>query len=364
MIVVGLMVLAMGLLAWVVPAPARERAVPLAVREERPARAGTLDLARLVERLATVLATGASLRGAWAAVARSLPPGDLAEIARTGAAGADPRRASPASLPGGEAVAAVGTALAVCERTGAPTSAVLHSLAAALRDLEAAAAARRTAFAGPRSTARILLVLPLAGLGLGMLLGGDPLQLLASSAFGHVLLVLGVLLTVAGWWWMRRMLRRADPAPGSGVDPSVLLELVAGALGAGLPLAQSCAAVAEALAEGAEQQALARMAAALRAGVPVALASRALPPPLRPLGESAALAETSGADLVPVLRSAARDARRGRAREAEERAARLAVGLVVPTGLTLLPAFVVLGIVPTVVSLLGGTVGLGGGSVL
>ena len=40
------------------------------------------------------------------------------------------------------------------------------------------------------------------------------------------------------------------------------------------------------------------------------------------------------------------------------------MGLVVPTGLTLLPAFVVLGIVPTVVSLLGGTVGLGGGSVL
>lgn len=360
MIVVGLMIAAMGLLAWLLPAPspvAREVAAPSA---PRPARAGTLDLARLVERLATVLATGASLRGAWAAVARSLPPGDLADLARAAAAGADPRRSAPGALRGSAPVASLGAALTVCERTGAPTAAVLRSLAEALRDLHDAASSRRTAFAGPRSTARILLVLPLAGLGLGMLLGGDPLRLLATTAAGRVLLVLGVLLTAAGWWWMRRLLQRADPARSTGVDPSVLLELVAGALGAGLPLAQSCAAVAEALTESPERQALSRLATALRAGIPVDLAARALPPALAPLGESAALAEASGADLAPVLRSAARDARRGQARAAQERAARLGVTLVVPTGVTLLPAFVVLGIVPTVMSLLGGTVGLSG----
>jgi tight adherence protein B len=59
-----------------------------------------------------------------------------------------------------------------------------------------------------------------------------------------------------------------------------------------------------------------------------------------------------------VLRSAARDARRGRARDAEVRAAELAVRLVLPTGVALLPAFVALGIVPTVISLLGGTLAL------
>ena len=70
------------------------------------------------------------------------------------------------------------------------------------------------------------------------------------------------------------------------------------------------------------------------------------------------LAESSGADLAQVLRSAARDTRRSRARQAEERAAHLGVRLVLPTGVALLPAFVVLGIVPTVMSLLGGTLTL------
>src|SRR5690625_701142 len=75
-------------------------------------------------------------------------------------------------------------------------------------------------------------------------------------------------------------------------------------------------------------------------------------------GEGEGAAESSGADLAQVLRSAARDTRRSRARQAEERAAHLGVRLVLPTGVALLPAFVVLGIVPTVMSLLGGTLTL------
>ena len=46
---------------------------------------------------------------------------------------------------------------------------------------------------------------------------------------------------------------------------------------------------------------------------------------------------------------------------AEVRAAELAVRLVLPTGAALLPAFVALGIVPTVISLLGGTLSLTSG---
>ena len=74
------------------------------------------------------------------------------------------------------------------------------------------------------------------------------------------------------------------------------------------------------------------------------------------------LAEGTGADLARVLRSAARDLRRGRARDVEVLAAQLAVRLVLPTGLALLPAFVALGIIPTVMSLLGGTVTFSPGS--
>src|SRR5699024_6908622 len=69
---------------------------------------------------------------------------------------------------------------------------------------------------------------------------------------------------------------------------------------------------------------------ALEAGIPAALASSDLPPPLAALGESAVLAESSGADLAQVLRSAARDTRRSRARQAEERAAHLGCGWCCP----------------------------------
>lgn len=353
-----LLALAVLALAWVLtPPPAAFAGSPLAARARR-VRAGTLDIARMIERLATVISTGSTQRSAWNAVARSLPDGDLAELARAVAAGADPRRAGPPRLADSEVIRSLGAALTVCERTGAPTAGVLQNLAEALRDLHDASLARRTAFAGPRSTAKILLVLPLAGLGLGMLLGGDPLRLLLSSGFGNLLAAAGAVLTVIGWWWMHRLIRQADPPDALQVDPSVLLELIAGALESGLPLSRSVAAVADALDPGPDTSALSRLGSALEAGIPASVATHDLPNGLAPLGESAVLAEGSGADLARVLRAAARDTRRGRARQAEERAAHLAVRLVLPTGVALLPAFVLLGIVPTVMSLLGGTVTL------
>lgn len=345
-------------LLWVVVPPRVGAAASAPAPRRRRGRAGPLETAHMVEQLATVIGAGAGLRQAWAALARALPEGELQEMARGAAAGADPRRAAPERLRGGELVASLGTALAVCERTGAPTAGMLQQLAEALRALHDAAQARRSAFAGPRSTARILLALPVAGLGLGIVLGGDPLRLLLTSPAGNLLAAAGFALTALGWSWMRRLLLRADPPRRHRVDPSVQLELIAGALESGLPLPRAVAAVAEALPPGQEAAALQRVAAALGAGVPAALAGAALPEELSALARSAVLAEGTGADLAGVLRAAARDARRGRARDAEVLAAQLAVRLVLPTGLALLPAFVALGIVPTVMSLLGGTVGL------
>src|SRR5699024_3411115 len=237
----------------------------------------------------------------------------------------DLRRTASARLQRTDMVASLSTALAVCERTGAPTTVMLEHLAEALRDLHDAEQARRSAFAGPRSTARILLVLPLAGLGLGVLLG------------------------------------RAPPR-AHGVGRWARLALSAGALDSGLPLAGGVAAVREAVPAGEEATALQQLATALGAGVPASLAGRTLPAELAVLARSAALAEGTGADLSRVLRSAARDARRGRARDAEVLAAQLAVRLVLPTGIALLPAFVALGIIPTVISLLGGTMTLAPGT--
>lgn len=349
-------------LLWVLAPPPARSPIPAPPRRARRDSSGPLEMAHLVEQLATVISSGAGVRQAWAALGRSLPEGELRDLARAAASGADPRRAAGERLRRTEMVASLGSALAVCERTGAPTAGMLQQLAGALRALHDAAQARRSAFAGPRSTARILLALPLAGLGLGMLLGGDPLRLLLTSGAGRLLGGVGLALTVLGWWWMRRLVRKADPPRHHHVDPSVQLELIAGALESGLPLSRAVAAVGDALPAGAEATSLLKVAAALEAGVPAALAGRALPAELSPLARSATLAEGTGADLSRVLRSAARDARHGRARDAEVLAAQLAVRLVLPTGLALLPAFVALGIIPTVMSLLGGTVALAPGA--
>lgn len=193
-----------------------------------------------------------------------------------------------------------------------------------------------------------------------MLIGVNPLQVLTTTAWGLMLLVLGVALTVVGWWWMHHLMSRAAGAPAP-VDPSIILELVAAPLLAGAPLSHALQCVGEALADlprTAELSARLRATgAALAAGVPVATACTRLPDELQAVHEAALLAESSGADLAESIRAAGVDQRRGAAREAEAAAARLGVALVLPTGITLLPAFVVLGIVPTVTSLLGAAMG-------
>lgn len=348
---------AVGLAALAVAAPPaarREEARPRTPRGERTP--GPLDVARLVERLATVVGSGVAARAAWVAVAEAMGPGALGDLARAVGAGAAPSRAATGALARSPEVAALGAALSVCERTGAPLGPVLLTLADGMRDVADAALARRSAFAGPLSTARILLALPLAGIGLGLLLGAEPVAFLLRGG-GRAVLTAGVLCTLTGWWWMRRLLRSAAGRASHGIDPSLVLDLVAGPLTAGAPLAHALRSVAGALGPDPLAAPLDRAGRALAAGSPARTALAPLPASLAPLRDAALVGERTGADLVGLLRSSARDARRGRAREAEAAAARLAVRLVLPTGIALLPAFVLLGIVPTVASLLGGSFG-------
>lgn len=338
------------------PGPGRIERSPAPSARRRDRDTGPLAVARLVERVATVVGSGTPPRRAWSAIADAADPGPLRDLARAVGAGSPPSRAASGPLARSSQVSALDAALAACERTGAPLGPVLLTLSEGLRDVADAALARRSAFAAPLATARILLALPLAGIALGMLLGADPLAFLLRGS-GRWVLGAGTACTLLGWWWMRRLLRSAAGRADRGVDSSLVLDLVAGPLAAGAPLAQALGAVADGLGTDPLAVPLERAGRALLAGVPVSTALAALPAPLAVLRDVALIGERTGADLVGLLRSAARDARRGRAREAEAAAARLAVRLVLPTGAALLPAFVLLGIVPTVASLLGGSFG-------
>jgi tight adherence protein B len=59
--------------------------------------------------------------------------------------------------------------------------------------------------AGARTTAAVLAGLPLLGIGLGQLIGADPLRFLLSGGLGGWLLVVGVTLACAGLLWSDRI---------------------------------------------------------------------------------------------------------------------------------------------------------------
>ena len=104
----------------------------------------------------------------------------------------------------------------VCEASGAPVAGVLERLAGTLEADQDAAGQRETALAGPRATVRLLSWLPLVGLGLGMLMGVDPLGALLGSPVGWSVLAAGVGCAAVGRVWSARMIRQAaNPAPAS-----------------------------------------------------------------------------------------------------------------------------------------------------
>ena len=107
--------------------------------------------------------------------------------------------------------------LAACfdtaEASGCPLADVLARFAAHLETEDDAEAARQTALAGPRATVRLLTWLPLSGLGLGLLLGVDPVATLLGNPWGLAALAAGVALTAVGRLWSARLVRAAAEAP-------------------------------------------------------------------------------------------------------------------------------------------------------
>ena len=106
------------------------------------------------------------------------------------------------------------------------------------------------------------------------------------------------------------------------------------------------------------------MAALLSSGLPPAAAlatvetataelGLAMPPGMDPVLDAIALAEATGLAPAGLVRAAATEQRRRESAVAEVAARRLAVLVVLPMGLLLLPAFVLLTVAPLVIGLLG-----------
>lgn len=117
--------------------------------------------------------------------------------------GAAPDRALAAE----PALARLGVACALVNRTGASFTGLLAGIRA---DLAADRATRRAvaaAVAGPRASAMLLSVLPIVGLAMGTAMGAQPGRTLLHTPIGLAALSAGVLLDLAGLVWTLRLTR-------------------------------------------------------------------------------------------------------------------------------------------------------------
>ena len=266
--------------------------------------------ARVLDRVAVLVAAGVPPPRAWALV------GEIPE-------------------PGTPAWRDVRVVLDVAGRSGAPSAEALRSLSAAMRRSAAADRAVRVALSGPRTSARVVLALPLLGLALGWSWGAGATEVLLTRPVGWCCCALAAGLVAVGRRWSRHLVLRTTP---DGRIPGIELDAWAVALAGGGSRRAAEETVRAALAD---------------AGV-----ERATGPEVTArLREALDLSRRAGVPAAALLRAAAEDVRDDAAAAGLAEAERLAVRLVLPLGVCVLPAFVLVGVVPVVVGVLSSTVG-------
>ncbi|MET0780282.1 MAG: type II secretion system F family protein [Microbacterium sp.] len=259
-------------------------------------------------RVCAAVARGESLP---AAIATAPPSAALSRRARgTGAS-------APTSGPWRDLSAAWQVAIAV----GAPLAESLRSLSVALRDGQEAADDVRVAMAEPAATAKLMGWLPLVAVLLGVALGFDTFGTLLGSPIGIACLALGIALIFGAQRWNAALVKRARA--GSGI-PGLDAELLAIALSGGVSIDRARRLVHDAT--GAQ---------------PDAATDGVLE-----------LSRSAGVPAVELLRASSALARHRARVEGRLRAARLSTRLLLPLGVCTLPAFLLLGVAPMLLSVM------------
>jgi len=271
----------------------------------------TLDeTARVVQRVSVLLSAGVTPTTAWSyldgyeSLAADLPA-SLTSI--------DP---------------ALAAAWRVAAQAGAPLAPSLQAFAAGLRALADAQRETQVALAGPVATARLVLALPVVGILFGMVLGFNTLGTLFTTVPGLLCLGVGVALLLLARRWNRRLVAAAQPTE---VFPGLELELLAIAVSGGGALDRA------------------------RASVEAALVEFSLPS-TGGADEVLALSARAGVPAAALLRAEADEARRDARAAAQKAAAVLAVRLMIPLGVCVLPAFMALGVAPLLIAVISSTV--------
>lgn len=123
--------------------------------------------------------------------------------------------------------------LEVNKRVGGPLIGTLQRFSQVLRKREELAEEIQIAATGPKASARLVMNLPILVLVGGAVSGIPVIRLFASSWIADLSVAFGLLLYWLGSRWINRLLAKAE---SSTSDPGFNLEILAISVGAGLPL--------------------------------------------------------------------------------------------------------------------------------
>ena len=299
----------------------------------RPRRPEPLaEVAAVTQRLAVLLAAGVAPASAWRHVAASTGSAIASRVAAEEGAGiAEAVAHAAAGLDPLEVGAWRGLAAAwsVATQAGAPLAPCLREYSKSLRDLAQSQRDARVALAAPVATARMVMLLPVVGVLFAMALGFNTLATLFTTPIGWGCLLVGSLLIVVALRWNRSMVARARPKDAS---PGIGCDLMAIAVSGGGSLERAQVMLDETV-------------------------SHFDLPPIRGVDDVLALSRSAGVPAAELLRSEADEQRRAARADAQEQAAALAVRLMLPLGLCILPAFMILGVFPLLITVISSTVG-------
>jgi tight adherence protein B len=307
----------------------------------------------MVQRLSVLLAAGVTPAAAWGYL-DTTPV--VARIAADSARGTPVASAMMTALPDVPARErpvwrALAAAWWVAAEAGAPLAPSLRGFATSLRSLADAQREIAVALAAPIATARLVMVLPAVGVLFGFVLGFNTLEILFSTIPGACCLLLGCALLAVAFAWNRRLVlaaRSRDLAPG------LRFELTAIAVSGGTSLERASSSVRRALAATGIEPDADGMAVADAAHVEaVGAAGDAA---LAAVDAVLDLSRRAGVPAGDLLRSEAEEARRAARAKAAADAAVLGVKLMLPLGICILPAFMLLGVAPLLIAVITSTV--------
>lgn len=154
---------------------------------------------------------------------RLADPGPLVAAAQAAALGESPALAIHRHVTTGQFAKVSGSSarqwsrLAACVRaselSGCPLAELLARFAIDLEHSADAERSRQTALAGPRASVALLGWLPFFGLGLGLLLGVDPVTMMLQSPLGGLSVGAGLVFWFLGRVWSSHLVRQAEAAP-------------------------------------------------------------------------------------------------------------------------------------------------------